>query len=105
MDIPAATRLGVYVANVPSSGTGNAESMAELAIFLMLALARQYPRAQELFRQRRLAGPLGRAWKGRTAAIIGFGGPAPCCWTSWSRGELSTSSPMRDIAGIRTSAS
>ncbi len=74
VDVPAATRHGVYVANVPSGGTGNAESVAELAIFLMLALARQYPRTQELFRQGLLAGPLGRAWKGRTAAIIGFGG-------------------------------
>ncbi len=30
VDIPAATRAGVFVANVPSAGTGNAESVAEL---------------------------------------------------------------------------
>lgn len=74
VDIAAATRYGVYVANVPSAGTGNAESVAELALLLMLALARQYPRAQECLQQRKLGTPMGRALKGRTVAIIGFGG-------------------------------
>ncbi len=74
VDIPAATRFGVYVANVPSAGTGNAESVAELAILFMLALARQYPRSQECLQQKKLGTPMGRALKGRTAAIVGFGG-------------------------------
>jgi phosphoglycerate dehydrogenase-like enzyme len=74
VDIPAATRSGIYVANVPSAGTGNAESVAELTLLFMLALARQYPRAQECLRQKRLGAPMGRALKGRTAAIIGYGG-------------------------------
>lgn len=74
VDIPAATRRGVFVANVPSVGTGNAESVAELAILLMLTLARQYPRAQECFQHKRLGAPIGRAIKGRTAAIVGYGG-------------------------------
>lgn len=74
VDIPAATRLGVYVANVPSAGTGNAESVAELAILFMLALARQYPRSQESLQQKKLGAPMGRTLKGRTAAIIGYGG-------------------------------
>jgi phosphoglycerate dehydrogenase-like enzyme len=74
VDIPAATRHGVYVANVPSAGTGNAESCAELSLLFMLALARQYPRAQENLQQRKLGAPLGMALKGRTAAIIGYGG-------------------------------
>jgi phosphoglycerate dehydrogenase-like enzyme len=29
VDIPAATKRGIYVANVPSAGTGNAESVAD----------------------------------------------------------------------------
>lgn len=74
VDIPAATKHGVPVANVPTAGTGNAESCAELTLLFMLALARQYPRAQENLRQRKLGAPLGMALKGRTAAIIGFGG-------------------------------
>ena len=41
VDIPAATRAGVLVANVPSVGIRNAESVAELAIAHMLMLARK----------------------------------------------------------------
>ncbi len=74
VDIPTATRFGVHVANVPSAGTGNAESVAELTLLFMLALARKYPRAQESLRQRMLGTPMGMALKGRTAAIIGYGG-------------------------------
>ena len=74
VDIPAATRFGVHVANVPSAGTGNAESVAELALLFMLALARKYPRSQECLQQRMLGTPMGMALKGRTAAIIGYGG-------------------------------
>lgn len=74
VDIAAATRQGIPVANVPSAGTGNAESVAELAVFFMLALSRQYPRTQEAIQQQKLGSPMGRALKGRTAAIIGYGG-------------------------------
>lgn len=74
VDIQAATRYGVSVANVPSAGTGNAESVAELAVLFMLALARQYPRTQECLQQQKLGTPMGRTLKGRTAAIIGYGG-------------------------------
>jgi phosphoglycerate dehydrogenase-like enzyme len=74
VDIPAATRFGVPVANVPSAGTGNAESVAELTLLFMLALARQYPRSQECLQQKKLGTPMGMALKGRTAAIIGYGG-------------------------------
>lgn len=74
VDIPAATRAGVYVANVPSAGTGNAESVAEISLLFMLALARKYPQAQENLKQRKFGAPMGITLKGRTAAIIGFGG-------------------------------
>jgi phosphoglycerate dehydrogenase-like enzyme len=74
VDIPAATRRGLYVANVPSAGTGNAESVAELSLLFMLALARRYPQAREALQQRKLGTPFGSALKGRTAAIVGFGG-------------------------------
>jgi len=52
VDIPAATRRGIYVANVPGyEGAGNAVSVAEHAIFLMMALARKLPRALENVRR------------------------------------------------------
>ena len=74
VDIAAATRHGVYVANVPAAGTGNAESVAELTILFMLALARQFPKAQESIRMGQLAGSTGWTLKGRTAVIVGYGG-------------------------------
>ena len=74
VDIPAATQRGIYVANVPGhEGAGNAASVAEHAIFLMLALARKYPQARENVQQRVLGAPLGVSLMGKTVAIIGVG--------------------------------
>lgn len=74
VDIPAATRAGVLVANVPSVGSGNAESVAELAICLMMMLGRQLPAAMSRFKERRFSGPVGRALMGSTVLILGYGG-------------------------------
>ena len=73
IDVAAATELGVWVAHVPSSETGNAESVAEHAILLMLALSRQLPEAQRGLRERRWAQPVGRALLGKTACVVGLG--------------------------------
>ena len=74
VDVEAASRHGVYVANIPSSETANADSVAELAVLLMLALARKLPRTQESLRTRRLGAPMGTTLMGKTVAIVGFGG-------------------------------
>ncbi len=74
VDIPAATRAGVLVANVPSVGTGNAESVAELAIAHMLMLSRDIPGAFERFRQRQVGTSLGGCLWESTVAIVGYGG-------------------------------
>ena len=74
VDIPAATAAGIYVANVPTAGTGNAESVAELALFFMLGLARKYRQTQESIQNRVLGSPMGQALKGKAVAIIGYGG-------------------------------
>ncbi len=74
VDIPAATRRGIYVANVPGhEGAGNAASVSEHAIFLMLGLARRYAEAQTSVRKRVLGAPLGTALMGKTVAILGVG--------------------------------
>ena len=74
VDIPAATRRGIYVANVPGhEGTGNAASVAEHALFLMLALARKFPLAMANVKQRRFGAPLSTALQGKTVAILGVG--------------------------------
>jgi phosphoglycerate dehydrogenase-like enzyme len=72
--IDAASRHGIYVANVPSGETANADSVAELAILLMLALARRWGQAQENLRSRRVGAPVGTTLMGKTVAIVGFGG-------------------------------
>src|SRR5882724_4344695 len=71
--IQAASRHGVYVANVPSGETANADSVAELALLLMLALARRFPQAQENFRKQRIGAPMGTTLLGKTVALVGFG--------------------------------
>jgi len=73
VDLEAATDLGIRVAHIPSSETGNAESVAEHAILLMLAVSRHLPAAIEGLRERRWAQPVGRALLGKTACVVGLG--------------------------------
>lgn len=73
VDIPAATRAGIAVANVPSVGTGNAESVAELAIAHLIMLMRDIPQALQRFRERKVGSPLGRSVWGSTVLILGYG--------------------------------
>jgi phosphoglycerate dehydrogenase-like enzyme len=73
VDVDAATRAGVWVARIPSAGTGNAESVAEHALLLMLALARRLPQVPEHIRARHLGEPAGIALAGKTACIVGLG--------------------------------
>ena len=73
VDINAATKHGVYVANVPSKGSGNSASVAEQAIFLMIALARRYPQCQKSVSAGIVGDPIGRALAGKTVGIIGLG--------------------------------
>jgi phosphoglycerate dehydrogenase-like enzyme len=74
VDVAAASRRGVLVANVPTAETANADSVAELAIFFMLALARRFPGTQEFLKTRRIGGPVGNTIAGKSALIVGFGG-------------------------------
>ncbi|MGB1884206.1 MAG: 2-hydroxyacid dehydrogenase [Gammaproteobacteria bacterium] len=74
VDIPAASRAGVFVANVPSVGSGNAESVAELAIAHLLMLSRKIPTAFERFREQRVGAPLADCLWQSTVAILGYGG-------------------------------
>jgi len=73
VDVEAATRAGVWVARIPSGGTGNAESVAEHALLLMLALARRLPQAEQTLRNGQLGEPAGTALAGKTACIVGIG--------------------------------
>lgn len=73
VDLDAATDAGVWVARVPSRGTGNAESAAEHALLLMLALSRHLAKAQAALAAGIVGDPAGIALWGKTACIVGLG--------------------------------
>ena len=73
VDLEAARARGIWVANVPSADTGNADSVAEHALLLMLAVLRRLPEAQANIRAGRLGSPLGLTLAGRTVCLFGLG--------------------------------
>jgi phosphoglycerate dehydrogenase-like enzyme len=75
VDLSAAAERRIAVANVPSAGTGNAESVAEWCVMAAIALSRRLPELEKNIRQGGAwGGPMGRGLGGRTAGILGLGG-------------------------------
>jgi phosphoglycerate dehydrogenase-like enzyme len=72
VNLDAARARGIWVASVPASGN-NADSVAEHALLLTLALLRQLPAAQKNVRTGVLGAPLGRMLAGRTVCLYGLG--------------------------------
>lgn len=70
VDREAAAARGIAVRNVPGA---NAQAVAELAIFLMLALARRLPLHPKSFAARVVGDPPGSELSGKTLGIIGLG--------------------------------
>jgi phosphoglycerate dehydrogenase-like enzyme len=70
VDVEAATKAGVWVR---SRGTGNAESVAEHAVLMMLNLSRHISQARQSFEAQRWGQPEGQALFGKTAVIVGLG--------------------------------
>lgn len=75
VNLEAAQARRIPVAGVPTSG-GNAESVAEHALLLILSLLRQLPAAQANVRAGVLGAPLGRMLAGRTVCLWGLGATA-----------------------------
>jgi phosphoglycerate dehydrogenase-like enzyme len=73
IDVEAATARGIYVCNVPSDQTANAESTAEHAVLLMLACARRLHTCFRAFDKGLWGAPLGESLFGKRALIVGFG--------------------------------
>jgi phosphoglycerate dehydrogenase-like enzyme len=73
VDLEAARARGIWVANAAASAAANADSVAEHAVMLMLAVLRQLPAAQANVRAGVLGAPLGTALTGRTVCIVGLG--------------------------------
>ncbi len=70
IDLAAAAARGIPVCNVPGA---NSSSVAEAALFLILALARRLPAARRAFAAREIGAPLGIELRGKTLGIIGLG--------------------------------
>jgi D-3-phosphoglycerate dehydrogenase len=70
VDIDAATKRNIYVANAPY---GSATSMGELTIALMLLLSRKLNEAQAELRKGVFFLPLGSELGGKTLGLIGLG--------------------------------
>ena len=77
VDIKAATENGVMVARIPSEESGNAASVAEHAILLLLMLSKRW---NEIVKTRKQGthvvwgSPTGQALLGKTVCIVGLGG-------------------------------
>eukprot|EP00192_Tetraselmis_astigmatica_P005437 CAMPEP_0117659956 /NCGR_PEP_ID=MMETSP0804-20121206/6706_1 /TAXON_ID=1074897 /ORGANISM="Tetraselmis astigmatica, Strain CCMP880" /LENGTH=504 /DNA_ID=CAMNT_0005466643 /DNA_START=305 /DNA_END=1820 /DNA_ORIENTATION=+ len=76
VDIDACDEFGVHVTNIPSDGTGNAASVAEHGIYLMIGILRHHHQMQESIKAKVLGAPMGRTLQGCTVLLVGFGGIA-----------------------------
>lgn len=70
IDLAAAAERGVPVCNAPGC---NADSVAEAALLLILALARRLRPAQRAFAERAIGVPAGVELRGKTLGIVGLG--------------------------------
>jgi len=74
VDLEAARDMGIRVANVPTEDSGNADSVAEVGIYLMIGLARDVRGMARSLAEGRMGEPRGMALAGRTVGIVGLGG-------------------------------
>ena len=74
VDIKAAAQKNIWVANVPTDISGNADSVAEIGIYLMIGLARKQRQMAPNLAAGKMGEPQGMSLKGRTVGIVGLGG-------------------------------
>ncbi len=74
VDIESADKRDIWVANVPTSISGNADSVAEIGIYMMIGLSRNVREMTKNLFQRKMGQPQGRALFGRTVGLVGLGG-------------------------------
>lgn len=70
LDIPAATRHGVFIANTPGAG---AESVAEFTLTMLLSIARRLPQNERMLRAGKWGRSIGPSLYRQTLGIVGFG--------------------------------
>ena len=74
VDLQAASEMNIRVANVPTDISGNADSVAELGIYMMIGLSRDFRKIALSLTGRQTGVPQGLALSGKTVGIIGLGG-------------------------------
>lgn len=74
VDIEASRKRNIWVANVPTDISGNADSVAELGIYMMIGLSRDIRGMAQSMRNGKMGEPQGRALSGKKVGIIGLGG-------------------------------
>ena len=74
VDHQYARELNIAVANVPTAISGNADSVAELGIYLMIGLSRDFRKMSLSLAHRKTGTPKGQSLSGRTVGLIGLGG-------------------------------
>ena len=74
VDIPAALDRNIHVANVPTDLSGNAGSVAELGIYMLIGLSRDMRGMAKSLADRQMGEPQGRALSGKTVGLVGLGG-------------------------------
>jgi phosphoglycerate dehydrogenase-like enzyme len=73
VDVTAATDRGIWVARLPGDLSGNADSVAEIAILHLLALCRRLDDARRTMRDGGFGSPVGTSLVGATVLIVGLG--------------------------------
>ncbi|MCX5828301.1 MAG: 2-hydroxyacid dehydrogenase [Deltaproteobacteria bacterium] len=74
VDLQAAAEMNIRVANVPTDISGNADSVAELGIYMMIGLSRDTRKMALSLTDRQMGVPQGKSLSGKTVGIIGLGG-------------------------------
>lgn len=74
VDLRAAQELDIWVANVPTGSSGNADSVAELGIYLIIGLLRDFRGMARSMARRKMGQPQGKTLTGRSVGIVGLGG-------------------------------
>ncbi len=73
VDIEQARKQNIYVANIPANKTGNAYSVSELTLFLILALLKNWNEAQNSFKNMQIGFPLGDVILNKKFLVLGYG--------------------------------
>ena len=74
VDLNAAQRFNIQVANVPTDISGNADSVAELGIYMIIGLSRDIRGMSKSLAEQSMGQPQGKALRNRTIGLIGLGG-------------------------------